>query len=183
VSIPLDEVFLDGMRCDLCTQTNAKKCTGCGVACYCSKEHQKQDWEKNHRQVCKSIHSTCLSQIEENTIKFDRPVALMMANHVWTIHSVNKQELTILCEWLETHHSPCTLSAGCDGEKTRFLPGTRDARCTSCKVEKLSFCRSCTMINSCKSCHQDFHKEKCDETRNILNNLVKHLHYRQNLFK
>ncbi|KAI9030458.1 hypothetical protein DFJ74DRAFT_656678 [Hyaloraphidium curvatum] len=34
------------------TQLTGLKCSGCGVASYCSREHQKADWPKQHREWC-----------------------------------------------------------------------------------------------------------------------------------
>lgn len=40
--------------CWVCRDTKLQglKCSGCGVAAYCSREHQKQDWPKQHREWC-----------------------------------------------------------------------------------------------------------------------------------
>ncbi|KAL1115615.1 hypothetical protein AAG570_005905 [Ranatra chinensis] len=38
--------------CELCSKTASSKCAGCGIAYYCSREHQKAHWSK-HKHICK----------------------------------------------------------------------------------------------------------------------------------
>lgn len=40
--------------CALCGATDSKlfRCSQCKIVCYCSKDHQRQDWKKGHRSKC-----------------------------------------------------------------------------------------------------------------------------------
>ncbi|KAJ3207219.1 hypothetical protein HDU67_007605 [Dinochytrium kinnereticum] len=40
------------MQCAVCQFPASNKCGGCGIAYYCSKEHQKENW-KAHKPICK----------------------------------------------------------------------------------------------------------------------------------
>ena len=48
--------------CSVCSKGGAKRCSGCKLQFYCSKECQQNDW-KNHKTVCK-LHQTSLNQIQ-----------------------------------------------------------------------------------------------------------------------
>lgn len=96
----INKIYFNGMRCDVCTQTNGKKCRGCGVACYCSVEHQKLDYLA-HAKVCGLITAMHTHHIDRSTDKFGKNVALRMVNNVWGIATslssdvVTKQVLSV----------------------------------------------------------------------------------------
>ena len=37
----------------MCGSLAGLKCSGCGLKIYCSKDHQKVDWKKMHKNECK----------------------------------------------------------------------------------------------------------------------------------
>ncbi|KAJ7616917.1 hypothetical protein DFH06DRAFT_1364665 [Mycena polygramma] len=48
----------ENMECLLITdKSNFQRCSGCGVAYYCSKECQKRDWEAGHKKGCPTLSS------------------------------------------------------------------------------------------------------------------------------
>jgi hypothetical protein len=173
--------FFNGKRCDVCTQTDAQKCLDCGIYSSCTKnasiEH-KECFEK-HRLVCSSISKIYSDQIKKNTTKYGERIALQMANNVWTLDKEEKEEgEKILEKWLSFHHSPCSLV---HGDKVIFIVESK----LSCEFQGCNkpavFCRRCTMIDSCGQCFKHT-KEKCRETRKILNLIVKSIYYRKNIF-
>jgi hypothetical protein len=217
-------VFFNGMRCDVCSQTNATKCSRCKIASYCNSDCQKKDYIR-HKPVCLVLSRIFLHQLEKNSLQFGKEIATQIVNNIWTITSANlssevvdkevllrhvtesigsveesrsvttstaatadKGEVTqllVLYEWLETHFSPCTLSIDCnDGKSTcGWITSRSNTICSSCKSKTAVFCRSCTMINACDSCHSILHsKDKCTQIVEVLNTLVKRISYRANTY-
>lgn len=55
----------DVQYCRVCWITKEKpeklfKCSRCGTAYYCCKEHQAEDWKRIHRSVCNTLKKGCL---------------------------------------------------------------------------------------------------------------------------
>lgn len=84
------EFFYFGI-CHFCKNEseNVKRCASCKTVAYCSKEHQKSDWN-NHKQICKTIASSKRKKIEKFSFEDwkDYRVSLQKA---WT--SVLNREL------------------------------------------------------------------------------------------
>ena len=57
----LDAHLLSGGECDHCDKntgsSNLKRCAGCKIAFYCSKECQKAAWKSGHKADCNSIQA------------------------------------------------------------------------------------------------------------------------------
>lgn len=83
-----NKVFFNGMRCDVCTETKAFKCIGCGVSAYCSPKCMEKDYnERGHKEICTLKRTMFENFITTNTLKYGLPLANRLANHIWTISS------------------------------------------------------------------------------------------------
>ncbi|KAJ7513215.1 hypothetical protein B0H11DRAFT_19545 [Mycena galericulata] len=48
----------ENMQClKMAAKSQFRKCGGCGVPCYCSRECQKADWSNGHRDVCQELQT------------------------------------------------------------------------------------------------------------------------------
>ena len=52
VRMCLESCMQEGMPCERCNKTGSKRCSRCGGAWYCNKEHQEADW-LDHKTWCK----------------------------------------------------------------------------------------------------------------------------------
>lgn len=99
ITIPniIGDVFFNGQRCDVCTQTSARKCLGCKVACYCSKDCQEKDY--NHKKNCAILSKLMHYQLEKTMSKFGVEISKLLVNNIWTISvdttSTSVQELVL----------------------------------------------------------------------------------------
>lgn len=59
----------DSGICDACGEPASFKCSGCFVGLYCCKEHQAEDWKKNHKNRCRAIREAL--SITEQPWEFD----------------------------------------------------------------------------------------------------------------
>jgi hypothetical protein len=61
-----DPHVLSGGLCQYCGQTTAipKRCTGCKVTFYCSKECQRADWKSGHKLNCQDITLAANQNVE-----------------------------------------------------------------------------------------------------------------------
>lgn len=55
-------------RCFVCNKQDAKKCTGCHCACFCSRECQTAGWSA-HSKLCKLIKSTGNVTVESECVQ------------------------------------------------------------------------------------------------------------------
>lgn len=59
--------------CYVCGAANSKWCTNCYSVCYCSKECQRVDWVRNHKNVCK-INDKMITRLDNQKIYIVLPI-------------------------------------------------------------------------------------------------------------
>lgn len=79
--------------CDLCKQRATFQCTGCGLARYCCRQHQKDHWKHGHKEQCTGQTTCVSSQLRENGSKFVFPeYEISVENEPDTAQVLNKRE-------------------------------------------------------------------------------------------
>ncbi len=66
--------------CSLCAKPASLRCTACKTVCYCSKEHQRQDW-KAHKVQCRLVQKDASDQMAAtNSSHWEQSPAYRAAN-------------------------------------------------------------------------------------------------------
>ena len=141
--------------CNLCARngfTNTKlfTCGGCGIVQYCSKEHQRQDWE-NHKHDCKALQR-CRERMPSVPADARRTAA------EWDSYVMGCVEI------LKEGHAEATAASDSDAFGRQIQIVTRQPKCMMCRTQTdLVPCETCHSVAVCKKCRAEHSAEALAE--------------------